>query len=516
MIYRVLADGVSIFDYDRPDMVLLDPVLETEANVSGSLDFTMPSGHVFYNNIMMLNTDIEVYEGDNLIWFGRPIEIDTDYYRQKKVHCEGALAFLNDTVQELHEYTSISIREFFRIVIENHNRQVEKTRQFQVGNITIPDKKVYRKLHYEQTKDVIDRQCIKAEGGYLFVRKVDGVNYIDWLADLPYTCNQPIEFGLNLLDIGSSMGGTEIATCVLPLGDENVETKVPLTVESVNGGSKIIESEAAKTYGKITRAVSFDGVTHADTLYRDGLEYLNNLQFDKISIECDASELHFINENYEQFRVGQQIRCISKPHLVDRVLPLLKVTINLDSATKKITLGTLQQQELTEIVAEKEDTAAQEDIEELQSDVENLQDNYDDLKDSVDDYISSENDKDTATAGDIESLSGEVDSLSGDIDSIKEDVRSLQSELDSLKEQGVDSEELESLKERVTTLEEDVEALQEKYTNLNSDFLCFKSNTNKKFEDIDYTFWYGEWRSYSALEYKNDKTIYLIKAEDAG
>ena len=390
MIYRILADGVSIFDYDYKDMILLDPTLETEVNVSGSLDFTMPASHVFYNSIMLLNTDIEVYEGDTLIWFGRPIEIKTDFYRQKHVHCEGALAFLNDSVQEFHEYTSVSIHEFFSTVISNHNSQVDSNRQFTVGNITIPDKKVYRKLHYEQTKDVLDRQCLKAEGGYFFVRKENGINYIDWLAELPYTCNQPIEFGLNLLDIGSSIGGTEIATCVFPLGAEDETTKVPLTVESVNNGSKIIESDAAKIYGKITRAVTFDGVTQPETLLKDGQEYLASLQFDKIAIECDASELHFINDTYEQFMVGQTIRCISNPHLVDRELPLTKISYSLDTGTKQITLGTMPVQELTEIVAEKTDAEAQEAVEEVTDNVDELNDDLEELKETVDELVKEE------------------------------------------------------------------------------------------------------------------------------
>lgn len=393
MIYRILADGIPIFDYDYPDMVLLNPVLETEVNVSGSLDFIMPARHVFYNNIMMLNTDLDVYEGDKLIWFGRPIEIKTDFYRQKQVHCEGALAFLNDSVQEYHEYTSISIRDFFRKIIATHNSQVEKNRQFTVGNITVPDKKVYRKLKYEQTKDVIDRQCLNAEGGYLFVRRENGINYIDWLQELPYTCNQPIKFGLNLLNIGSNVGGTEIATCVLPVGDADETTKVPLTVESVNNGSKIIESEAAKTYGKITKAVTFEGVVKPETLLKDGQEYLSNLQFDKIAIECDASELHFLNGEYEQFMVGQVIRCVSDPHLVDRELPLTKISYSLDTGTKQITLGTMPTQELTEIVAEKTDAEAQEAVDEVEDTIDGLQDDVDELKETVEELVEEEKER---------------------------------------------------------------------------------------------------------------------------
>jgi len=387
MIYRILADGVSIFDYDYPDMVVLDPLLETEVNTAGSLEFTMPAGHVFYESIHLLMTDIEVYEGEDLVWFGRPVEIKTDYYRQKSVYCEGALSFFNDSVQELNEYESISLHQFFKNVVETHNAQVLENRRFYVGKVTVPDKKVYRKLHYEQTLSVLKRQCLNAEGGYFFIRKEDGKNYIDWLEEMPYTCNQPIEFGLNLLTIGSNTGGGDIATCVLPLGKEDETTHKPLTVESVNKGSKIIESEAVKTYGRIVKSVSFDGVTDPGTLYQDGLEYLSSLQFDQISLECDASELHYLKNEYEVFRVGQMIHCISKPHLVDRMLPLRKMSLKLDTATKKITLGTADRQSLTEIYGEKASSLEDASMTEIQDSIQDIQDDLGDFKNEVSDYL---------------------------------------------------------------------------------------------------------------------------------
>ena len=384
MIYNVTLDGVSIFNYEYPDMVLLDPKLETELNTSGSFEFTMPASHVFYDNVQLLTSDIEVYEGDHLLWFGRPVEIKTDYYRQKRVTCEGALAYFNDSVQEMQEFSSISIQDFFRHVVSVHNQQVAENRQFTVGNITITNKKVYRKLQYEQTMDVLKKQCLSAEGGYFFVRRENGVNYIDWLSEMPYSCNQPIEFGLNLLNISGDIGGEDVATCVLPLGDTDSETGQPLTVASINNGKKIVESEAVSVYGKITKAVTFSGVSDPRTLYQDGVEYLNSLQFDHLSIECDASELHFLNSNFEAFQVGQMIHCVSKPHLVDRDLPLTKMSLKLDTATKQITLGTSAKQTLTEIYADMTDSSDAE-TQDLEDNVTDLQDNISDMQDDISD-----------------------------------------------------------------------------------------------------------------------------------
>lgn len=292
MIYRVIMDGNDILNYQERQFILVNPSLNMELNTAGSFEFTMPPAHAFYDNVMPLSSTIAVYEDETLLWFGRPVEIETDYYKQKTVYCEGALAFFNDSVQRPREYDHISLHTFFRTVIESHNTQVGEYRQFTVGTITVPDKTVYRKLNYDATFDVLKKQCLNAEGGYLFLRRENGTNYIDWYKEMPYASNQPVEFGLNLLDMHSNFDGSSIATCVLPLGDTDTETGLPLTVESVNDGSDVIESEAVAEYGRITKAISFSGVKYANTLYEDGLEYLASTQFDNLTIECTAAELH--------------------------------------------------------------------------------------------------------------------------------------------------------------------------------------------------------------------------------
>ena len=355
MIYRVLLDGSDILNYQEKPFILIGPSLTMELNTAGSFEFTLPPSHAFYDRVKPLASTIAIYEDETLLWFGRPVEIKTDFYRQKVVYCEGALAFFNDSVQRAHEYDRISLHAFFRTVIGNHNAQVGADRQFTVGSITVPDKTVYRKLNYDSTFDVLRRQCVNAEGGYLFLRTEGGVNYIDWFAEVPYASNQAVEFGLNMMDLSSVFDGSSIATCVIPLGETVEETGASLTVESVNNGSDLIESGAVAEYGRITKAVTFPGVTHPETLYEDGLEYLSATQFDNLTIECTAAELHWQNENYGLFRLGQKIRCRSVPHLLDRSFDLLKISLRLDTAEKRITLGTVKKETLTEITRKASD-----------------------------------------------------------------------------------------------------------------------------------------------------------------
>lgn len=346
MIYRVLYNGTSIYDEDS-SLMLLEPSVETELNSAGSFKFKMNTMHQYYDIPDVLKDDIEIYEDDELIFFGRPISINTDVWKQKEVYCEGPLSFFNDSTQRPYEYQAVSIRTFFTDVVNNHNAQVPANRRFTVGNITIQDKVVYRKLDYQKTFDVIRDMCIDTDGGYIFFRRENGVNYIDWLNGMPYTADQPVEYGLNLVNLTQILDGSDIVTSILPLGDEIDGVK--LTVKSVNDGKDYIDAEAASTYGRIIEVVDFQGVTDATTLKTRATEWLTNKQFDRLTFEVEAAELHYIDDTYGPFKVGQTVHVVSTPHLVDKNFPLSKMSVNLNSGVKTITIGTEPRKELTEI-----------------------------------------------------------------------------------------------------------------------------------------------------------------------
>ena len=378
MIYRVLLDGQDIYNPQDRRYVLLTPQLSMELNTAGSFQFTMHPSHPHYSSVKPLTSIIEVFEDGVLLWFGRPVDIKTDFFKQKIIYCEGALAFTNDSVQRVHEYKTISIHEFFRTVIANHNEQVDSFKRFTVGRITVEDKTVYRKLNYKSTFTTLKLQCLNAEGGYFFIRRENGTNYIDWLSEMPYDTNQPVEFGLNMLDASTDFDLSSFATCVLPLGDEVDGER--LTVKSVNDGKDIIESEAIATYGRVVKCVEFSGVIRPQTLYDDGVEYLHDVQFDNLIIECTAAELHWQNENYSIFRIGQKVHAHSVPHLIDKFFNLMKMEISLDTAEKRITLGTVRNPTLTEITTENGNS-----IDNYTSTLDDINTQLDDIGSTIDD-----------------------------------------------------------------------------------------------------------------------------------
>lgn len=349
MIYRVYKNGVSIYD-EGPTMALLDPHVENELNTAGSFEYKMPTSHDYYSSPNVLTDDIEVYEGNNLIFFGRVVSLQKDWNNAWITYCEGALAFFNDTIQRPHTYYDYSVRQFFRDVIANHNDLAPANRRFTVGNITIDDKLVYRKLDYEDTWSVLKSMCLDAEGGYLIPRKENGTIYIDWLKELPYISDQPVQFGMNLIDLNQYLDGSDIVTTVIPLGDVDDTTGMRVTVSPVNDTKDYIDNtDAVNLYGRVSQVVIFNGITDPANLKTLGTNWLTNQQFDKLTIECDAAELSYLNPSYGPFRVGQTVHVASTPHVINRDFPLSKISINLDSGVKKITIGTAPRKDLTEI-----------------------------------------------------------------------------------------------------------------------------------------------------------------------
>ena len=352
MIYSVYLDGTSIYGNDDTT-ILLDPSLDVELNAAGELSFTLPARHVYYDLPVMLTQTVTVMEGTNTIWYGRIISIEKNWNNEKVISCEGALAFFNDTIQRPEEFESINVRTFFSTLISYHNEQVTSTdRQFTVGTVTVDEKFVYRKLNYESTFDCLKTMCLDAEGGYFIFRRENNTNYIDWYKDLPNTGTQPIQYGLNLKDLEQSIDGTDICTCVVPLGAYVDGSR--LTVRSVNDSKDYIDSDLISTYGRIIQVKEYNNITDAEELLTEATSWLTDQQFDRLTITCDAADLHYLPgySSYSAIAVGQYVTVTSTPHGLSKVLPIERISLKLDSGIKEVTIGTPDRRTLTEIYAD--------------------------------------------------------------------------------------------------------------------------------------------------------------------
>lgn len=352
-MYRVYCNNSPLYDLRDEDLVLISPIVKIGENTAGSFEFSILPKHPHYEEVNELTSVITAYDGDEEIFCGRVVEITKDLYNRKKVICEGELAYFNDSIQRPARYQGLTVSGYLETLVNIHNQQVKNQgidKTFKVGAVTIQDKNdyVYKYTNWESTLEVIKTDLLKTYGGYLRIRKENGVRYLDYLAEYPNTNTQVIEFGSNLLDFTHDMVASDIVTAVIPLGArlEDV-TEVEgldayLTIKDVNGGVDYVYSqEAVKSYGWIFKTVKWDDVHVADNLLRKGKEYLSDIQFAQITLTVSAVDLHMLHVDMERIKVLDEIRVTSSPNGLDRFFPVSEMTIYLDKpSNNKLTLGT--------------------------------------------------------------------------------------------------------------------------------------------------------------------------------
>lgn len=221
-------------------------------------------------------------------------------------------------------------------------------KMFALGAVTVVDSNdsLYKYTNWETTMEVIKTDLLDTYGGHLRIRKVDGIRYLDYLKDYLNTNTQVIEFGQNLLDFTKDIDASDIATAIIPLGAKLEESSIDgleerLTIKDVNNGSDFVYSESAvNTYGWIYKTVTFDDVNVPANLKTKGEQYLADIQFETVTLEVKAVDLHMMDVDIERIKMLDEIRVVSEPNGLDRFFPVTKMTIYVDSPSKNtITLG---------------------------------------------------------------------------------------------------------------------------------------------------------------------------------
>lgn len=377
-MYRVYCNNSPLYDLRDEDLVLISPIVKIGENTAGSFEFSILPKHPHYEEVNELTSVITAYDGDEEIFCGRVVEITKDLYNRKKVICEGELAYFNDSIQRPARYQGLTVRGYLETLVNIHNQQVKNQgidKTFKVGAVTVQDNNdyVYKYTNWESTLEVIKTDLLKTYGGYLRIRKENGVRYLDYLADYPNTNTQVIEFGSNLLDFTHDMVASDIVTAVIPIGArlEDV-TEVEgldayLTIKDVNGDVDYVYSqEAVKSYGWIFKTVKWDDVHVADNLLKKGKEYLSDIQFAQITLTVSAVDLHMLHVDMERIKVLDRIRVTSTPNGLDRFFPVSEMTIYLDKpSNNKLTLGTSYSKNSLSTKTESNITSIKDKIEEL-------------------------------------------------------------------------------------------------------------------------------------------------------
>lgn len=336
-MYQITCDENVLYDI-RAERYVINPNLSLELNKSGTLSFRIPSTNPV--SFTKLKSVFEVFQDGEKIFEGRTLNDDKDFYNTKKISVLGALDYFNDSIVRPFELHDISVSDFLKFLVDNHNEQVDDFKKFKLGYVDVVDfdgeETLYRKSEeYKSTWSILKDRCIERLGGYLTVRYVGKDKYLDYIQKSGTQGNQMIEFGKNLLDITQYTKSEDVKTCIIPIGKDG------LTISEVNDGKDYIYDQAAVSLcGWIWDTVKFDDVTVASNLLTKGQAYLKSCVNLAMTIELNAVDLSLISKSVDSFKLGEYPLVVSKPHELSTNMQISKMSIRLDSPSdSKITLG---------------------------------------------------------------------------------------------------------------------------------------------------------------------------------
>lgn len=288
------------------------------------LDLTVNPDNPLYANINPFQTHFEVFTDNELLFRGRLLKPTTSMSDsgqfQKQLVIESVLAYLHDSVQRWQRIDDISVAEFFKLLINNHNLQVEDYKRFKVGRVDVVNStdNVYRYLDDSSTYDVIQNKLINSLGGHLQLRMEQDGNYLDYLAEVgkQHETDTPIRLGLNLKSASVVRDPTAVITRLVPLGateettssgSENTtgEVSTPrVNIKSVNNGRDYLDDDGLQAqFGIIVGTQIWEDVTQPANLLTKAKAWLRSQQSVTESWTVTALELSTQDSSIEDFKV---------------------------------------------------------------------------------------------------------------------------------------------------------------------------------------------------------------------
>lgn len=319
--------------------------IQEDLNAVPSLSFKIPQTNPGYDGLKKLESEIVVMDMDskNEIFRGRCLNDDSDFYNTKTVTCEGCLAYLLDVQYPPHVHTG-SVAVFLKDLLDYYNSRVTDKQKIELGNVTVVDPNDYIRREsedYDSIYNIIQNKLIQSLDGWIQIRRVNGKNYLDYLADY-YESDQVIRFGENLLDLNQHIKGESIKTVIIPRGAENEETEERISIASVNDGLDYIkDDDLVAAYGWIEAVVDWDDVTEPANLLKKAQDYLKDCRNMEITIELSAVDARLLGLDVRRLQPGMLVQVISEPHhLNEKFLCSSKTTNLLDPSQDKVVLGT--------------------------------------------------------------------------------------------------------------------------------------------------------------------------------
>ena len=339
--------------------------IKQAVNSIHELEFAIPLDHTMYQKMVPFKSIIEVVNlRDNEVEFvGRVLtttnEMSTNGFVQKVV-CEDFLSYLHDSAQWFQKLANKGTEDYFRIIFESANSQIEEFKRITPRNITVHGKsdRPFRYIGYDSSWDTVRDRIVNNIGGYLTLRELNTKLYIDWTKDIGTVKESPIKLGQNIKSASREVDFDGLATIIVPIGadlqsqnqgqDEDQSpdvTRAQLDIRSVNDGKMYLADEdLIKEFGFIRKSVIWTEIDNPSILLARGKQYLRNQKIALAKWTISAVERYLIDSRYSKFKIGNKHKIINAPLSGIETLQILEKKIDiLNPQTVDLTIGSQSQ-----------------------------------------------------------------------------------------------------------------------------------------------------------------------------
>ena len=276
-MYRIIrSDGTVLYDQSQLGrQLILKPQSTMEVGQAGQMQFVILPGHPQYNSIENMATYLSVEDDGEEVFYGRVIDISVNKINgNATIQCAGALSFLDDSeLAPIPEGSETMTGEaFFRLCINTYNTDVnDSKRTLNIGIIDHAKASVSRKFgisSYTQIKSALESNLLNDYGGYLKIRKYNGVRYIDWVDEFDESDASPIQLAVNIISQDNAITANELFTVLRPTGKSGIglpEVTIPVSQELVN------------KYGRIVRSVGFNNAETESDLRSEAYAFIDKM-----------------------------------------------------------------------------------------------------------------------------------------------------------------------------------------------------------------------------------------------
>lgn len=325
--------------------------------ITPSLTLTVTPQNACYNMLIDRNTLVELkntetgeieFEGYLL---KSPESMTGKGQLQKKLTFEGFLGYLNDSVQEYHNYTDEAAQpaQFLQSLLDYHNAVTEERKHIYLG-IVNAGQGGSKTTAYRSTLAEIKENLVGRFGGELRVRRgTDGRLLLDYLnaAQNGSTSDIIVMLGHNLRSLSIESDTANIITRLMPLGaklsdsgDSAERLTITGAVDPDDGHTYTVpyidDPAAIAKYGVIAGTAEFDDITVKENLVARGKSYL--AENNRVRKHYAASVLDISGKG--RIRCGDTYRFRNQLMGLDENLRLLGRTVDiLKPYTPEVEIG---------------------------------------------------------------------------------------------------------------------------------------------------------------------------------